>query len=128
MRDQLAGSGTLAWSSDTPIRGRWLRVGVSGEPLRVRTLHISDFTLQGQMYGQVPPEIGNLVELRELTIESTHINGRIPREIGNLANLETLEVAFTHMGGSIPAEIGNLTNLRRLILRGSQFSGSILRR
>ena len=97
MRDRLAGSGTLTWSSDTPVRS-WLRVGVSGEPLRVRTLHISDFGLQGEMYGQVPPEIGNLVGLRKLTIDSTHINGPIPREIGKLASLESLEVALTHMG------------------------------
>ena len=122
MRDQLAGSGTLAWSSDTLI-SRWLRVGVSGG--RVRTLHISDFSFQGELYGQIPPEIGNLDGLRELTIDWTHINGRIPREIGKLANLESLEVAFTHMGGSIPAEIGNLTNLKWLVLTASQFSGSI---
>ena len=123
MRDQLAGSGTLTWSSDTRM-SRWLRVGVSGEPLRVRTLHISDFTLQGELYGQVPPEIGNLAGLRELTIDMTHLNGRLPPEIGRLANLESLEIRFTHMGGSIPAEIGNLTNLKRLILTDSQFSVS----
>ena len=122
MRDRLAGSGTLAWSSDTPVSS-WLGVGVSGG--RVRTLHISDFPLQGELYGQVPLEIGNLEGLEELIIESTHINGPIPSEIGKLANLESLEVAFTHMGGSIPAEIGNLTNLKRLILTDSQFSGSI---
>ena len=99
---------------------------VSGQPLpRVRALYISDFSITGQLYGQIPPEIGNLEGLRELTIEWTHINGRIPREIGKLANLESLKVAFTHIGGSIPAEIGNLTNLKRLVLGDSQFSGSI---
>ena len=124
MRDQLAGSGTHAWSSDSGISG-WPGVGVSGQPPRVRALYISDFSITGQLYGQIPPEIGKLDGLRELTIDGTHINGRIPREIGKLANLESLEVAFTHMGGSIPAEIGNLTNLKRLVLRDSQFSGSI---
>ena len=124
MRDQLAGSGTHAWSSDSGISG-WPGVGVSGQPPRVRALYISDFSITGQLYGQIPPEIGNLEGLRELTIEWTHINGRIPREIGKLANLESLKVAFTHIGGSIPAEIGNLTNLKRLVLGDSQFSGSI---
>ena len=124
MRDQLAGSGTHAWSSDRGISG-WPGVGVSGQPPRVRALYISDFSITGQLYGQIPPEIGNLEGLRELTIEWTHINGRIPREIGKLANLESLKVAFTHIGGSIPAEIGNLTNLKRLVLGDSQFSGSI---
>ena len=71
MRDQLAGSGTLAWSSDRRISS-W--VGVSGG--RVRTLHISDF--QGQLYGQIPPGIGNLDGLRELTIDWNHINPHFP--------------------------------------------------
>ena len=72
MRDQLAGSGTHAWSSDRGISG-WPGVGVSGQPPRVRALHIYDSLIQ--LYGQIPPEIGNLEGLRELTIEWTHING-----------------------------------------------------
>ena len=126
MRDKIAGSGgPLHWNSDRRIN-RWAGVGVWGQPPRVRTLAISGFSGTRQyLYGQIPPEIGNLVELRELTIAYAHINGRIPKEIGKLANLESLEVTFTHMGGSIPAEIGDLTNLKRLVLTDSQFSGSI---
>ena len=123
MRHKLAGSGRpLDWTSDTRIN-KWAGVGVGGQPPRVRTLHI--FESSRELYGQIPPEIGNLAELRELTIDLTHINGRIPREIGRLVNLESLEVAFTHMGGSIPAQIGNLTNLKQLVMTDSQFSGSI---
>ena len=122
MRDKIAGFGprTLGWRSDIWINW-WGGVGVSGEPLRVRALEIGT----SRLYGQIPPEIGNLVGLRELTIEMTEINGRIPAEIGRLANLESLELRNTHMGGRIPAEIGNLTNLKRLVLNGSQFSGGI---
>ena len=125
MRDKISGSGgSLPWRSDTQIT-RWQGVKVSGQPSRVRTISITDFANTGVLYGQIPPEIGDLVELKELTIDITHINGRIPQEIGKLAKLESLEVRFTHMGGSIPAEIGNLTNLKRLVLTDSQFSGSI---
>ena len=125
MRDKLAGFGEpLPWRSDTPI-GRWEGVGVSGKPLRVRRLYISDHQVQGGLYGQVPPEIGNLGALRELTIEWTHIHGRIPREIGKLTNLESVELIYTLVGGSIPAEIGNLVNLESLVLQNNPLSGSI---
>ena len=125
MRDKLAGFGEpLPWRSDTPI-GRWEGVGVSGKPLRVRRLYISDHQVQGGLYGQVPPEIGNLGALRELTIEWTHIHGRIPREIGKLTNLESLELIYTLVGGSIPAEIGNLVNLESLVLQNNPLSGGI---
>ena len=125
MRDKLAGFGeTLPWRSDTPI-GRWEGVKVSGKPLRVRRLYISDHLIQGGLYGQVPPEIGNLGALRELTIEWTHIHGRIPREIGRLENLESLEVIYTLIGGNIPAEMGELENLESLVLQNNLLSGHI---
>ena len=126
MRDKITGSGgSLPWSSDAQITQWGVRLG--GEPLRVTALHLSEWdrSISGELYGQIPPEIGNLAELRELTIEAAHINGRIPPEIGRLTSLESLELSFTHMGGRIPAEIGKLTNLKRLVLHGSQFSGSI---
>ena len=52
MRDQLAGSGTHAWSSDRGISG-WPGVGVSGQPPRVRALYpvfpiLGVFRLKGQ--------------------------------------------------------------------------------
>ena len=125
MRDKLAGFGeTLPWRSDTPI-GRWEGVKVSGKPLRVRRLYISDHLIQGGLYGQVPQEIGNLGALRELTIEWTHIHGRIPREIGRLENLESLEVIYTLIGGNIPAEMGELANLESLVLQNNLLSGHI---
>ena len=125
MRDKLSGSGgPLPWRSNSPLR-EWPGVVVGGELLRVRALQIADGHGAGELYGQIPPEIGDLVGLRELTIAYTHISGSIPADIGRLANLESLEVTFTHIGGRIPAEIGNLTSLKRLVLHGSQFNGSI---
>ena len=125
MRDKLAGFGEpLPWRSDTPI-GRWEGVGVSGNPPRARRLYIADHLVRGGLYGQVPPEIGNLGALRELTIELTHIHGRIPREIGRLENLESLEVIYTLIGGNIPAEMGELANLESLVLQNNLLTGRI---
>ena len=83
MRDKIVGSGSgiIPWGSDTPIT-EWGWMEVSGEPLRLRALYISEVSGARKLYGQIPPEIGKLSELRNLTIAYTHINGRIPREIG----------------------------------------------
>ncbi len=125
MRDTLAGSGTLLWSSDTPItRREWVGVHVGGDPLRVYSLSLSGPPAL-DLYGHIPPEIGNLDRLTELVLSGNNLNGRIPPEIGNLINLYRLTLASTHLIGSIPPEIGNLTNLHELDLRSSQLSGTI---
>ena len=129
MRDKLAGIGEAPlWRSDTPI-GRWEGVGVSGKPLRVRRLYLSDRWvgrgLLGGLSGQVPAEIGNLSGLRELKIQWAHVNGSIPREIGKLANLESMELIYTLIGGNIPAEMGELANLESLVLQNNLLSGHI---
>ena len=129
MRDKLAGIGEAPlWRSDTPI-GRWDGVGVSGKPLRVRRLYLSDRRvgrgLLGGLSGQVPAEIGNLSGLRELKIQWAHVNGSIPREIGKLANLESMELIYTLIGGNIPAEMGELAKLESLVLQNNLLSGHI---
>ena len=70
--------------------------------------NLKELTLLGSFTGPIPPEIGNLTNLEELQISS---DGPIPPEIGNLTNLEELQISSD---GPIPPEIGNLTNLSRL--------------
>ena len=74
--------------------------------------------------GSIPPEIGNLTNLRSLTLMGTGLTGSIPPEIGNLTNLERLNLEQNQLTGSIPPEIFNL-NLLELNLRGNQLTGSI---
>ncbi len=125
MRDTLSGSETLDWSSETPIR-MWTGVDVSGNPLRVRGLFPNlSLYAQVQLFGQIPPEIANLSELRVLNLGESELNGRIPPEIGNLTNLERLTLNSTQLTGPIPPEIGNLTKLTELSLAHANLSGPI---
>ena len=79
--------------------------------------------------GEIPPEIGNLTNLRYLSLGSNQGNnqltGEIPPEIGNLTNLTSLLLGNNQLTGEIPPEIGNLTNLVHLQLRGNQLTGEI---
>ena len=52
----------------------------------------------------------------ELYLSYDELNGEIPPKIGNLINLETLNLSNNQLTGPIPTEIGNLINLRTLVL------------
>ena len=75
--------------------------------------------------GEIPPEIGNLTNLRALSLSNNQLTGEIPSSIGNLTNLEILSLGNNELIGSIPSEIGNLTNLYTLSLRYNQLTGEI---
>ncbi len=97
------------WLTDAPL-GEWYGVKVDDEG-RVQELHLSAF------YGSIPPEIGDLTNLRSLWIFGS-LFSPIPPEIGRLAKLETLRLDGGSPAGPIPPEIGDLANLRHLRLEG----------
>ena len=83
--------------------------------------YIYDYTLSGE----IPTDIGNLVELRNLILGLTQLSGEIPNSIGDLVNLTELKIYRSDITGSIPPEIGNLVNLTDLYLKENQLSGII---
>ena len=136
--DTLGGSASLelslGWETDRPIV-EWRGVSVGGDPPRVRSLvlpGVSRFdgfrvhTLQiHTLFGRIPPELGDLSELRELDLGVNELTGPIPPELGKLANLEVLGLVGNYLRGIIPAELGSLTNLRELLLAYNQLTGDI---
>ena len=76
---------------------------------------------------QFLPQIGQLVNLTELNLSNSNLFGEIPSEIGNLVNLESLDISrCPGISGPIPPEIGNLVNLTNLDISGCEnISGSI---
>jgi len=75
--------------------------------------------------GEIPPEIGNLINLDSLILKENQFSGIIPSEIGSLINLTNLDLGGNQLSGEIPAEIGLLTNLDILDLAGNQLAGTI---
>ena len=108
-RDTLAGDASLNWQEDRRISS-WEGVYVSGSPPRVTHLNFGDIRLTGS----IPPELGNLTNLKTLNLWENQLTGSIPPELGNLTNLTTLSFLAARMTGGIPPELGNLTSLETL--------------
>ena len=107
------------WLSDRPI-GEWHGV-TTDRSGRVTKLSL-DFN---QLSGEIPGELGSLVNLQELLLSENQLSGEIPAELGNLTNLEWLGLGRNRLSGEIPGELGSLANLQHLFLSENQLSGEI---
>ena len=125
-RDRLAGRASLNWSTETSIL-EWEGVEIEGTPPRVKALNLGDKGLTGT----IPPEIGLLSELAELSLYGSpaytpnFLTGSIPSELGNLGKLEYLSLTGNLLSGSIPEELGQLENLQRLGIGNNFLTGCI---
>ncbi|KAI3745951.1 hypothetical protein L6452_08364 [Arctium lappa] len=113
---------------------------------RVTSLIISNLPL----YGTIPPEIGILNKLVNLTLTSNKLTGELPVEMCNLTSirfinfsansltgvfpgdivaamteLEVFDVYNNDFTGKLPLEFVKLRNLKTLFLGGNYFSGEI---
>jgi len=106
------------WLTSSPLSKWW---GITVTNARVTQIDLSSNNLEGS----IPSSIGNLINLKFLTVEINHLSGSIPSSIGNLVNLSDLRLNSNQLSGSIPSSMGNLVNLRYLDLYYNQLSGSI---
>ena len=132
VRDKLAGSASLNWDAGVPVM-EWRGVDVEGSPPRVQGLALRDEGLTGY----VPPELGQLTELRFLDLSGrtgprpndastpNELSGVIPRELGSLTKLEVLSLSFNYLSGPVPEAIWNLRGLRILELMGNFLTGCV---
>ena len=84
----------------------------------------------GGLTGNIPSEIGSLINLTSLNLRWNELTGEIPIEIWNLTNLTYLNLGGNYgsnggLTGNIPSEIGNLINLTYLNLDHNQLTGEI---
>nr|MCS5654129.1 leucine-rich repeat domain-containing protein [Candidatus Neomarinimicrobiota bacterium] len=80
---------------------------------------------ENQLTGGIPPEVGYLTNLTNLDFGGNQLTGIIQPEISYLTNLTILDLAGNQLMDRIPPEIGNLTNLNELELGGNQITGEI---
>jgi len=78
--------------------------------------------------GTLPPAIGNLTNLLELTLTNNPgLSGTIPKELSNITSLTILNLSNNNFSGSIPEELfmNEDPYLQQLDLSGNQLTGQI---
>ncbi|KAH9297489.1 hypothetical protein KI387_029171, partial [Taxus chinensis] len=86
---------------------------------QLNEIWVHDNRLTGSLPQQLP------TNLSVLLLKSNFITGNVPSQIANLSNLRDLDLSFNHLAGHIPASLRRLKNLQRLRLDSNQLAGNI---
>ncbi|XP_058083167.1 LRR receptor-like serine/threonine-protein kinase RPK2 [Magnolia sinica] len=77
------------------------------------------------MKGQLSPSVGNLTELRLLSLGFQDFFGELPSEIGKLRSLQILDLGFNRFEGRIPPSMAGCGQLREINLAGNRLNSSV---
>ncbi|MCP4412469.1 MAG: hypothetical protein GY808_07860, partial [Gammaproteobacteria bacterium] len=95
--------------------------GITVSQNRVQQINLDSNNLTGSL----PVGIGNISDLRYLSLRFNNLSGSIPNEIGQLLNLQVLNLVANEIVGTLPVDIGNLTDLNYLNIADNNLSGEI---
>ena len=122
------------WCSDRPL-SEWYGVTTAmiapgtkaGEAVeRVTELHLGEsYGVGNNLTGTIPDVIGQLSELKLLSLGFNQLSGVIPATLGNLTKLTYLELYGNPFTGTLPLEIGNLTKLTFFRVSHARLEGGI---
>ncbi|PIA31835.1 hypothetical protein AQUCO_04800021v1 [Aquilegia coerulea] len=84
-------------------------------------IHLED----NRIFGMIPPNVGNLLNLTLLNLSSNLLNGTIPVEIGQLEKLEQLILSNNSFSGGVPATLGQIRSIGLLDLSRNRLTGVI---
>ena len=111
-----------------PCLDKWFGLSCSDQG-RVLALSLP----ANQLTGTIPPDIGNLTQIRGLHLggfgggglDSNNIIGEIPDAIVQLYQMESLSLDHNLLSGTIPAAIGQLNRMTSLHLSSNRFFGPL---
>jgi len=92
-----------------------------GHIVNLDTLDLS----YNEFSGPVPPTIGDLEHLLQLNLSKNHLIGSVPSEFGNLRSVQVIDISSNNLSGYLPEELGQLQNLDSLILSNNNLVGEI---
>ncbi|CAK9154433.1 unnamed protein product [Ilex paraguariensis] len=87
--------------------------------LRVLSLRANRLT------GQIPSDFSNLKLLRSLYLQNNNLSGEFPSSLFELTRLTRLDLSTNNFTGPIPFSVNNLTHLTGLFLENNGFSGNL---
>lgn len=75
--------------------------------------------------GEIPIEIAKLRALEVLELQGNSFTGQVPSKLKELSSLRVLNLGYNSLTGSIPTELGRCHKLQTLNLAGNMLNGSI---
>ncbi|HSP14615.1 MAG TPA: hypothetical protein VLV78_07680 [Thermoanaerobaculia bacterium] len=114
-------SNHTGWLGDPGTECTWRGVVCDSARTNVVALRLQSNRLRGSL----PPQIGNLTSLTEITVRYNDLDGDIPVEIGRLTQLAILDATSNALTGPLPAELGNLKSLWYVDLSFNDMGGSL---
>ncbi|XP_027915412.1 probable LRR receptor-like serine/threonine-protein kinase RFK1 isoform X2 [Vigna unguiculata] len=75
--------------------------------------------------GEIPIELGGIINLTYLNLEANQFSGVVPPDLGNLTKLEALILSSNKLSGKLPVTLAKLQNMKEFRISDNNFSGEI---
>ncbi|TXG47545.1 hypothetical protein EZV62_026839 [Acer yangbiense] len=103
------------WTTTSTSVCNWVGITCDSQNNRVAALNLTSMNLTGT----IPPQIGNLSFLVQLSLRNNSFHGSLPIELVQLRRLEILHLGNNSFQGDIPSWLGSLPKLQILNLFGT---------
>ena len=122
MRDSLAGTKTLDWSTSRSISS-WQGLSFHADVRRVAGVKLDDLGLDGTL----PSTISGPTQIMFIQLSGNELTGSIPAALGSLSQLLILDLSENRLSGSIPVNLtfANWSSLEELKLNNNGLTGTI---
>lgn len=80
---------------------------------------------ENELSGEIPEELGNLLELHALNLSHNYLSGAIPESFSRTENMESLDLSFNRLQGQIPSKLTAMSSLAVFNVSYNNLSGII---